>query len=245
MPTLLSQLARCRSLVRCAPLVVLVAVALCLVGEPCAASAQAGKLGETPLSREVTQDAEALGGEILRSYESVPSRDRERRTVGSFGDSFYGTPLATELTVVYYSGKHSGYVLQADYADNVRHTISPARVTKVRISERLHIPTEPLWRDLQARFYSVLLEAAHHAPLERHQWPLYWNVTAEYMEGESVGFGTTNYGLDPATCDNPLPASALAPINAQAKEVVELAVAHAPIRLPRSLMSLFAPCYLR
>ncbi len=240
-----SQLARCRWLVRCAPLVVLVAVALCLMVEQRGASARTDTLAETPLSREATKDAEALSGEILRSYESVPSRDRERRTVGSFGDSFYGTPLATELTVVYYSGKHSGYILQADYAENERHTISLARVTNVRLSERLHIPTEPLWHDLRAHFYSVLLEAAHHAPLERHEWPLYWNVTTEYMDGESVGIGTTNYGIDPATCDNPLPASALAPVNAQAKEVVELAVAHAPIRLPKSLVSLFAPCYLR
>ena len=122
-----SQLARCRWLVRCAPLVVLVAVALCLMVEQRGASARTDTLAETPLSREATKDAEALSGEILRSYESVPSRDRERRTVGSFGDSFYGTPLATELTVVYYSGKHSGYILQADYAENERHTISPAR----------------------------------------------------------------------------------------------------------------------
>lgn len=82
-----------------------------------AASAQTDKQVETPLSCEATKDSEALSGEILRSYESVPSRDREGRTVGSFGDSFYGTPLATELAVVYYTGKHSGYILQADYAE--------------------------------------------------------------------------------------------------------------------------------
>jgi hypothetical protein len=241
-----SQLARCRWLVRCALLVLLVAVALCLVGGLRAAGAQMDKLVEAPLSREVTTDAEALGGEILRSYESIPSRDRERRTVGSFGDSFYGTPLATELTVVYYSGKHSGYILQADYAKNAQHTISPARVTKVRISEFRHIPAGPLWHDgLSVESYSVLLEAAHHEPLETRQWPLYWNVTVEYQEGQDVGFGTTNYGIDPAKCDNSLSASALAPVNAQAKEVIKLATAHAPIRMPQNLVSFFAPCYLR
>jgi hypothetical protein len=215
-------------------------VALCLVAEPSAAG------GEMPLSREVTKDAEGLAGEILASYRSVPPRDREHRTVGSFGDSFYGTPLATELNVVYRVGKHSGYVLQADFAEDRDHTISPARVTRVRISEFLHIPAGPLSNDdLRGESYSVLLEAAHHQPLETKQWPLYWNVSVEYQEDREIGFGTTNTGIDPATCDNPLPTSALVAVDAQAQEVIKLAVAHAPIRLPQSLVSLFVPCYLR
>jgi hypothetical protein len=240
-----SQLARCRWLVRCAPLVVLVAVALCLMVEQRGASARTDTLAETPLSREATKDAEALSGEILRSYESVPSRDRERRTVGSFGDSFYGTPLATELAVVYRVGKHSGYVLQADFAEDRNHTISPARVTQVRISERSHIPAEPLWRDLRVQSYALVLEAAHHQPLESQQWPLYWNVSVEYQEDREVGFGTTNTGVDLAKCDNPLPANALIAVDAQAKEVIGLAQVHAAIRLPMNLVGLFAPCYLR
>jgi hypothetical protein len=231
-----------RSLATRSVLICLVATALCVAPTTTASAAQ---LTETPLSREATKDAEGLAGEILASYRSASPKDRERRTLGSFSDSFYGTPLATELGVVYRVGKHSGYVLQADFAEDRNHTISPARVTQVRISERLHIPAEPLWRDLRVQSYAVLLEAAHHQPLETKRWPLYWNLTAEYEEDREVGFGTTNTGIDPATCDNPLPASALAAVDTQAKEGIRLARVHAPISQPQSLVSLFAPCYLR
>jgi hypothetical protein len=237
-----SQLARCRWLVRRAPLLVL-AVALCLVAEPSVAGG-AG-VGQTPLSREVTKDAEGLAAEILAGYRRASPKNRERRTVGSFGDSFYGTPLATELAVVYYSGEHSGYVLQADFAEDHSHTISPARVTQVRISERSRIPAEPLWRDLRVQSYALVLEAAHHQLLETQQWPLYWNVTVEYQEDREIGFGTTNTGADLGKCDNPLPANALIAVDAQAKEVIGLAQVHAAIRLPMNLVGLFAPCYLR
>jgi len=239
---------------------IVVAIAV-MVAAACIATSQAAAktpTAETPLTHEITADAEPLAREILSDYQGTKPSMRQEQRLG--GDSVFGTMDRTQITFEVYAhstitGKLAEYVIEADFARHGSHTLDPRNVISIKLSEPTHVLAIPLWRDISRTTYSLSFTATHHGALVENSYPLYWNISAEYFIGQpdqinnSAGYvsggGNSNYdGAGGGLCLDPLPSSVLPLVDAQAQQFLQFAERHQPITRMTNLSSDFGECKL-